>query len=103
MTGVIERAGGRRHNGHMTDPLAGTPWSAAATVEGFVQSPPNETLLRFASEELGRGAVRALDIGCGAARNLVPLAQTGWRMFGVDLALPMIEAAARRIDAAGVA
>jgi len=87
----------------MTDPLAGTPWSAAATVEGFVQSPPNETLLRFAAAERRRGAVRALDIGCGAARNLVPLAEHGWQVFGVDLAVPMIEAAARQIATAGMA
>lgn len=86
----------------MTDPLAGTPWSAAATVEGFIQSPANQTLLRFAEAERRRGGVYALDIGCGAARNLVPLAQSGWRVFGVDLALPMIDAAARRIEAADV-
>ena len=29
----------------MNDPLSGTPWSEAATVCGFAQSPPNQTLM----------------------------------------------------------
>lgn len=86
----------------MTDPLAGSPWSSASTVEGFVQSPPNDTLLRFAAAERERGCLHALDIGCGAARNTVPLAQQGWHVLGIDLALPMIAAAAAKIAAAGL-
>ena len=86
----------------MTDPLAGSPWSSASTVEGFVQSPPNDTLLRFARGERERGALHALDIGCGAARNTVPLARQGWHVLGIDLALPMIAAAAAKIEAAGL-
>jgi SAM-dependent methyltransferase len=82
----------------MSDPLAGSPWSAPGTVAGFVQSPPNQVLLRFARQELERlgGSGTAVDIGCGAGRNAVPLAEMGWDVVGTDLSLPMIEAAAGR-------
>jgi SAM-dependent methyltransferase len=84
------------------DPLAGSSWSAPGTVAGFVASPPNATLLAFASRKREAGS-RALDIGCGAGRNLVPLAEQGWIVAGVDLSRPMIEAAARRAQDDGVA
>jgi 2-polyprenyl-3-methyl-5-hydroxy-6-metoxy-1,4-benzoquinol methylase len=84
------------------DPLHGSPWSAPATVAGFAQSSPNETLVRFAAGERARGGVSALDIGCGAARNTIPLAQQGWNVLAVDLSQPMIEAAAARVEREGV-
>jgi SAM-dependent methyltransferase len=82
------------------DPLA-SPWSAPATVAGFAQSPPNDVLMRFAAAELaGAGdAPCAVDLGCGAGRNGVPLASLGWHVVGVDLSLPMLHAAARRAAA----
>ena len=84
----------------MADPLAGSAWSKPATVAGFVTSPPNATLLRLAGEELRRSpACRALDLGCGAARNAVPLAMQGWRVLGLDLSLPMLQAARERMRA----
>lgn len=73
-------------------------WSSPDAVRGFVQSPPNETLLRFAAQERARcGSVaRALDIGCGAARNARPLAEHGWHVYGLDTSWPMLSAAAER-------
>jgi SAM-dependent methyltransferase len=63
---------------------------------------PNEVLMRFASAELERlpGGL-AVDIGCGAGRNGVPLAAQGWRVLGTDLSAPMLAAAARRAEAEG--
>ena len=78
------------------DPLAGSQWSDARTVEGFVQSPPNASLLEFAARELRPGS-RLLDIGCGAGRNAVPLAHIGWRVVASDLSSAMLSAAARRV------
>lgn len=81
------------------DPLRGTPWSEAGTVAGFARSDPNRTLLRFAADELATGKTTLLDIGCGAARNAVPLARQGWLVTGVDLSWPMLRAAADRAQA----
>jgi ubiquinone/menaquinone biosynthesis C-methylase UbiE len=78
------------------DPLAGSPWSTASTVAGFVASSPNATLMAFAERRLVQPGLRALDIGCGAARNLLPLAEQGWDVVGVDLSRPMLAAAAER-------
>jgi SAM-dependent methyltransferase len=82
------------------DPLSGSSWSAPATVAGFARSAPNPVLLQFAERELRRaGAGCALDIGCGAARNAVPLANLGWHVLGTDLSWPMLGAAAERAAA----
>jgi ubiquinone/menaquinone biosynthesis C-methylase UbiE len=66
-------------------------------VAGFAAASPNLTLIDYAAARLphSRGA-RLLDIGCGAGRNAVPLAQGGWRVFGTDSSQPMLVAAAAR-------
>jgi SAM-dependent methyltransferase len=82
------------------DPLAGSAWSAAGTVESFVRSSPNITLLDYAARlQQRRASLRVLDIGCGAARNALPLAEAGCSVTGTDLSRPMLDAAAER-DAA---
>jgi SAM-dependent methyltransferase len=79
------------------DPLAGSQWSASGTVAGFATSAPNAVLMKFAEEELRHsGSARALDLGCGAGRNAVPLARLGWQVVGIDLSWPMLRAAATR-------
>jgi SAM-dependent methyltransferase len=80
------------------DPLAGSSWSTPSTVAGFSQSPPNESLLAFAERERRHAALhRAVDIGCGAARNAAALAAAGWDIVGTDLSWPMLAAAATRV------
>jgi ubiquinone/menaquinone biosynthesis C-methylase UbiE len=37
-----------------------------------------------------------LDVGCGAGRNSVALAELGWDVIGTDLSWPMLLAAAER-------
>jgi SAM-dependent methyltransferase len=82
------------------DPLAGSPWSQPQTVAGFAQSPPNARLVRVAADELRRrDRGRALDIGCGAGRNAVPLARAGWEVVGLDLSWPMLAAVSARAHA----
>ena len=61
----------------MNDPLSGTPWSEAALVSGFAQSPPNHTLMECAAARRASGARQLLDIGCGAGRNAIPLVLQG--------------------------
>jgi SAM-dependent methyltransferase len=72
-------------------------WTTPEAVAGFVASPPNEVLMRFAAGVArGLDAPIAIDIGCGAGRNAMPLAESGWRIVGTDLSWPMLAAAARR-------
>jgi SAM-dependent methyltransferase len=85
----------------MKDP-AGSPWSAPGAVAGFEQAPPNAVLVHFARDERERPGVRlVVDLGCGAGRNAVPLAQAGWDVLGLDDSAPMLAGAARRARAAG--
>jgi ubiquinone/menaquinone biosynthesis C-methylase UbiE len=85
-------------SGRMTDPLAGSPWSARETVAVLARAPANRMLVRFASEALGEvNSGRAVDIGCGAARNASALAGLGWRVVGTDLSWPMLCAARDRL------
>lgn len=78
-------------------------WGTPGTVSSFASSPPNPVLVAFAAQEWARApGGRVLDIGCGAARNAVPLAAMGWDIVGVDLSRPMLEAAAGRVAGAGV-
>lgn len=84
------------------DPLAGTPWSDPATVAGFATGRPNPVLMQFAGRELSRdGTLRVLDVGCGAGRNAIPLADLGTEVIGLDLSLAMLQAACRRARADG--
>ena len=73
------------------------PWDQPTVVAGFSESPPNDALMQLANREQARvPAGRALDIGCGAGRNAVPLANTGWRVFGIDKSRAMLDTARRR-------
>jgi len=78
-------------------------WEDAGVVRGFSTAAPNEALLDFARPAIARcPGLRVLDLGCGAARNAAPLAAAGATVVGVDVAWPMLEAAWRRVEAAGV-
>jgi SAM-dependent methyltransferase len=88
--------------GAVSDPLAGSRWSAAATVAGFARSSPNEVLVRYAGDRRRAGGARVLDLGCGAGRNALPLARSGWSVLGTDLSWPMLRATADRARAEGL-
>ena len=86
------------------DPLANSAWSRPETVAGFTQSRPNAVLMRYATRMLPQApTARVLDLGCGAGRNAIPLARSGWHVFGLDLSWPMLIAAASRARDEGVA
>ena len=98
MRNFPQRHGILRHSATagVLDPLAGSPWSAPGTVAGFSRSAPNSDLLSYAAQQQTTGALRVLDIGCGAGRNAVPLAHSGCDVVGIDLSWPMLRAAADR-------
>ncbi len=81
---------------------ADSPWNAPSVVAGFASSAPNQVLMRFAEDELRRRTdpetcrPRALDLGCGAGRNAVPLQNLGFKVIGLDNSMPMLCAAAAR-------
>jgi SAM-dependent methyltransferase len=78
-------------------------WSTAQTVSGFAAAAPNPVLLEWVAagaQPLHEASV--LDVGCGAGRNAVPLAHLGCTVYGTDLSLPMLEAAAARASAEDV-
>ncbi len=78
-------------------------WEDAGVVRGFSTAAANEVLLGFVRAELARRpGLRVLDVGCGAARNAAPMAAEGATVIGTDVAWPMLEAARRRVEDAGV-
>jgi SAM-dependent methyltransferase len=78
-------------------------WEEAGVVKGFSTAAANEILLAFVRAELARRPrLRILDVGCGAARNAAPMAAEGAAVIGTDVAWPMLEAASRRVEGAGV-
>jgi SAM-dependent methyltransferase len=79
-------------------------WEDPRTVSGFVSGAPNEVLMAYARRRLDAApagsAPRCLDVGCGAARNALPLAELGYRVTGTDLSAPMLAGARQRTAAA---
>ncbi|HQQ76441.1 MAG TPA: class I SAM-dependent methyltransferase [Thermoanaerobaculia bacterium] len=79
-------------------------WEDAGVVQGFSKAAANQVLLAFVRLELARRpGLRVLDLGCGAARNAVPMAAEGAAVVGTDIAWPMLAAARRRVASEGVA
>lgn len=79
------------------DPLKGTAWSDASVVSGFARGRPNPVLMEWVAREARRQArLRVLDIGCGAGRNALPIAEGGHDIVGIDLSSAMLEAATGR-------
>ncbi|MEE9367322.1 MAG: class I SAM-dependent methyltransferase [Pontiella sp.] len=84
-------------------PPQNEPWASPEVVARFSTSAPNEVLMRFeGSERESAAGNHLLDIGCGAGSNAVPLAQASWNVRGLDLSLPMLEAARLRATEAGL-
>ena len=73
------------------------PWTTPEVVARFSTSTPNEVLMRVEGSERKNAKEKyLLDIGCGAGSNAVPLALAGWNVLGLDLSLPMLDAARLR-------
>lgn len=72
-------------------------WQAPGLVENFRTNAPNDVLMRYAwalkEKHDSSQPLRVLDIGGGAGRNAVPLAQLGFVVTCIDLSVPMLRAA----------
>ncbi|MDF7807679.1 class I SAM-dependent methyltransferase [Pontiellaceae bacterium B12219] len=80
------------------------PWNTPEVVARFSVSSGNTVLQAFAEKEFkNRQSHQALDIGCGAGSNAIPLARIGWNVTGLDLAPRMVEAATQRAKAEALA
>jgi ubiquinone/menaquinone biosynthesis C-methylase UbiE len=85
-------------------PRVSPRWEDPRTVAGFTSSAPNANLVAFARRMIEqRRDVSCLDIGCGAARNALPLAEMGLRVTATDLSVPMLDAARGRIAGSAAA
>lgn len=73
-------------------------WDRPETVAGFASAAPNRILMAWVRQRSRRLPLNILDIGCGAGRNSIPLALAGHRVTGIDLSLPMLEAARQRAE-----
>jgi SAM-dependent methyltransferase len=69
--------------------------------EGLRQSSLVQADIEFAHRHF-KDKGRLIDLGCGTGRLLVPFAQRGFCVVGVDLSTGMLRAAAERSRAAGV-
>jgi SAM-dependent methyltransferase len=76
-----------------------------AIAQGYDASLQDVSLVRFDTDfvlQHCRPPGRLVDLGCGTGRLLVPLAQQGYWVLGVDLSAEMLRVAGARAEAAGV-
>jgi len=63
---------------------------------------PNPEFLAVLPEVKAAGGRLVLDAGCGAGRHLLPLAQEGFQVWGVDREAPVLETLQGKLRAAGI-
>lgn len=75
-----------------------------AQVERYVNPPSDAPYpLEYAFHLLGDVEGKTvLDFGCGAGENIVPLAERGAHVIGLDVSPELVDLARRRLDAAGL-
>jgi SAM-dependent methyltransferase len=77
----------------------GEGWVAHERVFDAIFAPVTTALLAAADLGVGR---RVLDVGCGSGTLLAAGAAAGAEVVGVDISVPMVEAARRRVPSATV-
>lgn len=86
----------------MTDPpTAPDPYAAIAELYDLEHAGYDEDVDLYLNLALAAGDP-VLELGCGSGRLLLPLAQAGHRVTGLDLSAPMLDRARTALDAAGL-
>jgi SAM-dependent methyltransferase len=79
---------------------ADQPWAEAALAELYDLFPFGADLPLYLELAAAQGG-NVLELCCGSGRVLVPLAQAGHRVVGLDISPPMLALAQAKLDAAG--
>jgi len=66
-------------------------WGKILAAPEMQRLKPNPEFMAVLPEAKAAGCRRVLDSGCGAGRHLLPLAQQGFEVYGVDRELPVLE------------
>jgi len=74
-------------------------WGEIFTDPKMQRLPPNQEFLALLPLMKKAGCRRVLDAGCGAGRHLIPLAQAGFRVWGVDREAAAVQALKARLKA----
>ena len=70
--------------------------TAAEFYDYFELGQPGDT--RFYVEEVQKSTSPAMELGCGTGRSLIPIAQAGVEIVGLDRSQPMLDIAYRKIS-----
>lgn len=76
-------------------------WGEIFADAGMQRLPPNPEFMALLPEFEKEGIRQVLDAGCGAGRHLLPLAQAGFQVLGVDVeqaVLQVLQATLRSLD-----
>lgn len=66
-------------------------WGEIFTDPEMQRLPPHPEVMALVPELQARGVRLVLDAGCGAGRHLLPLAQAGFQVLGVDREWPVLQ------------
>jgi len=76
------------------------PWELAWREERWTESsPPLPVIVDFAKDLKQEGAKRVLDLGCGAGRHSILLAETGFQVVALDVSETALAILAHRLKA----
>jgi ubiquinone/menaquinone biosynthesis C-methylase UbiE len=88
-------------------PSQQTLWESLHEQERFQPLYPSEAAVRFVMTQFPRDralrqSVRVLDLGCGAGRHTLLLAEQGFHVFSTDISLPGLRVSQKRLADRGL-
>lgn len=77
-------------------------WNELFDTGELIWDEPHEWVVSLVPRLRERGVRRILDLGCGAGRHLIYLAEQGFDVYGTDISTSALHAARERLRQAGV-